>query len=921
MTAISITPGYPTFADTDGSPLNDGYVYIGLEYQDPITAPTTAFWDKDFRIPADQPLRTSGGYVVRDGSPAAVYTGAAYSILVQNKNLVTVYNAPSAVITNVTNDVEIITQYQGAHATDPIARNDGTPLQTGDLYFNTVVNELKVWTGTVWVPAVPGTVTVENFTGTGAQTAFNLATAPVAENNTQIYIDGVYQQKDTYTLSGATINFSAAPPNLSTIEVVTFSISSLGTTDASNVSYNEGGTGAVNRSVQDKLQESVSVLDFGAASGSDITTAFLAAAKYCSANLRRMFIPYGIYTISGGIDGVADSVSYLEMEFETDATIRFDDSGGGFDWLKDISTLIIRGGYIGASGYEISGDYGTIRYTQNAAELWLEDVDFNGGSLQQHCVFSATDIGPTKLTVTKCDFRNFLHEAFELYAETSGTSESQYIIQDSYFKNMGTLLQAITVRAILLGSNDSRLDNVVVKNCKIDGVYCGNGPANGILLYGNSVVVDGNYVKDVINTLGDDAEGIYVKATNARIVNNYVLNGGNSHDGSINIKGSSVVGSDEEAGYSIIANNCVELTNTTIDVPGITVNRSHVICTNNVLTDLRANRGTKTIGTALGIGTSEPVADVIVSNNIITGFKNYFGSLTNYPAQIAHNGLIADNICTLADSGYVMPFRDDAAILSFGPSNGQRVEGGADGNFVNLEVTGSALIGTTTANITYAPRLYTESALGDGNGGILIGSYKPSATFLDFSGGTPAVHRIANDGGNLYFETDTNQDGTFDTVGAHFTSIGNLAFASGKGIDFSATAGTGTSELFDDYEEGVFTATLTPATSGTITLASTGNELAYTKVGRQVFINGLLIVDSVSSPVGGSVKLNLPFTTANLGDGAGRSAGASVQNTSGAYLLTPMYSFEGVVEAEIIFDASTVTAAHRFYISLSYITA
>jgi hypothetical protein len=296
MTAISITPGYPTFADTDGSPLNDGYVYIGLEYQDPITAPTGAFWDKDFRIPADQPLRTSGGYVVRDGSPAAVYTGAAYSILVQNKNLVTVYNAPSAVITNVTNNVEEITQYQGAHATDPVARNDGTPLQTGDLYFNTVVNELKVWTGTVWVPAVPGTVSVENFTGTGAQTAFNLATAPVAENNTQIYIDGVYQQKDTYTLSGATINFSAAPPLNSTIEVVTFSISSLGTTDASNVSYNEGSAGAVNTSVQAKLQESVSVKDFGATG--DGVTDDTAAINAAFAVGGKIYFPSGTYLCS-----------------------------------------------------------------------------------------------------------------------------------------------------------------------------------------------------------------------------------------------------------------------------------------------------------------------------------------------------------------------------------------------------------------------------------------------------------------------------------------------------------------------------------------------------------------------------------------------------------------------------------------------
>jgi hypothetical protein len=56
---------------------------------------------------------------------------------------------------------------------------------------------------------------------------------------------------------------------------------------------------------------------------------------------------------------------------------------------------------------------------------------------------------------------------------------------------------------------------------------------------------------------------------------------------------------------------------------------------------------------------------------------------------------------------------------------------------------------------------------------------------------------------------------------------GNLVIAtSGKGIDFSATPGTGTSELLADYEEGTWTPTA--AGMGTITYAS------YTKVGRQV---------------------------------------------------------------------------------------
>ncbi len=75
-----------------------------------------------------------------------------------------------------------------------------------------------------------------NFIGNGSTTAFTLGMEPGGENNTQVYIDGVYQQKDAYNVSGAVVQFSAAPPNLSTIEVMVVQVLPVGATTASQVS-------------------------------------------------------------------------------------------------------------------------------------------------------------------------------------------------------------------------------------------------------------------------------------------------------------------------------------------------------------------------------------------------------------------------------------------------------------------------------------------------------------------------------------------------------------------------------------------------------------------------------------------------------------------------------------------------------------
>ena len=63
-----------------------------------------------------------------------------------------------------------------------------------------------------------GLIAIANFTGDGATVSFNLGNA-TNENLTNVYINGVYQQKNTYLISGSSIVFSEAPPDTSSIEV------------------------------------------------------------------------------------------------------------------------------------------------------------------------------------------------------------------------------------------------------------------------------------------------------------------------------------------------------------------------------------------------------------------------------------------------------------------------------------------------------------------------------------------------------------------------------------------------------------------------------------------------------------------------------------------------------------------------------
>jgi hypothetical protein len=103
---------------------------------------------------------------------------------------------------------------------------------------------------------------------------------------------------------------------------------------------------------------------------------------------------------------------------------------------------------------------------------------------------------------------------------------------------------------------------------------------------------------------------------------------------------------------------------------------------------------------------------------------------------------------------------------------------------------------------------------------------------------------------------------------ARLTSVGNLAFPIGKGIDFSAvTGGTGTAtgNVLNDYEEGTWTIGLTfgGGNTGLTTALNTGR---YTKIGRQVTVCGRLELSNKGSSTGAAAITGLPFSIASGND-------------------------------------------------------
>lgn len=103
-------------------------------------------------------------------------------------------------------------RYLGAKSSNPSVDNDGNALLTGAIYFNTVANEMRVWTGSAWQAqaASPDTLSERSFAATAGQTSYTF-TGGYRVGYTFVWVNGVLlDAADITATDGTTITFASA---------------------------------------------------------------------------------------------------------------------------------------------------------------------------------------------------------------------------------------------------------------------------------------------------------------------------------------------------------------------------------------------------------------------------------------------------------------------------------------------------------------------------------------------------------------------------------------------------------------------------------------------------------------------------------------------------------------------------------------
>jgi hypothetical protein len=234
------------------------------------------------------------------------------------------------------------------------------------------------------------------------------------------------------------------------------------------------------------------------------------------------------------------------------------------------------------------------------------------------------------------------------------------------------------------------------------------------------------------------------------------------------------------------------------------------------------------------IFSSYSAGDLVLSSNFYgsTASDSY---LTSTTATFGAAGVRISGTQGGATSGQIQFFANEAAA---------KTAGAAFTPTERMRITGAGNVGIgTTSPAAYSG--YAALGINGTNGGVIdlmVGGVRRGSIYNTSSGNTLAIDSIT--GTNIGF----------------FVNGGERAAVTVNGLTFNGD--TAAANALDDYEEGTWTMGLS-FSGASVGVTYNNNTGTYTKIGRQVTVNGYMYLSSKGSSTGSARLTGLPFLIPN----------------------------------------------------------
>lgn len=330
-----------------------------------------------------------------------------------------------------------------AFADNSLSRDGSTPNQMEadiDLNNNDLLNVNKIdvqqllKNGVSYEQLVSyGSVVFQLEDGTGAQKDYTLLYPPGSLGNLHVSVAGVMLRPGLdYSYTGQTLSFVVAPASGTDNILIRYAIAlQLGSTNSADSKFIQTGAGAVERDMQAKGRESISIYDFDPhANGiTDDRTAFINADAAAYARGKVLRIPEGTFLINSPIDGLKAS------------------------WIAEPGATILAG-----SGVTLNGPSFLEWHESVGVEVSGLIVDFQSRPVT---IGSEAVLGfrnPDRITLRNLVVQNLTGCGIAMNGVRDGLIEDCIVTRAAYSNNYN--------QALLISSAARQSRDLVVKHCR-----------------------------------------------------------------------------------------------------------------------------------------------------------------------------------------------------------------------------------------------------------------------------------------------------------------------------------------------------------------------------------------------------------------------------------------------------------------------